>query len=178
MNMLQGIEGQLFIVWAYINYLVVLVILQFAELWSRSSSWLKGRFLNDIYSNHAHYNSSNDHWTELRRASYMITYFCILRAHSCTLNEWRFNLIPCRSLPFLSSCRASSHILRYDNYPSAIQKTQWHSRKAQVEPALNTGMSIFSLGVNRRKPTLYIRTLTCFFSQWQTKLRSQGTLHE
>ena len=76
-----------------------------------------------------------DHWTEKwRKSSYMKTYVCILKAHSHSI-EWRFNLIfPSRSLPFLSSCRASSHILRYDTNPPAIREKQWHSRKAQIEP--------------------------------------------
>ena len=30
----------------------------------------------------------------------------------------------------------SSHIVRYDTDPPAIQKQHWHSREAQVEPPL------------------------------------------
>ena len=30
----------------------------------------------------------------------------------------------------------SSHIVRYDTYPPAIQKQHWHSREAQIEPPL------------------------------------------
>ena len=34
---------------------------------------------------------------------------------------------------FLNSWRASSHIVRYDTDPPAIQKQQCHSREAQIE---------------------------------------------
>jgi hypothetical protein len=37
---------------------------------------------------------------------------------------------------FLNSCRVSSHIVRYDTNPPAIQKLHWHSREAQIEPPL------------------------------------------
>jgi hypothetical protein len=42
---------------------------------------------------------------------------------SLTLNEWRFNLSFSRvSMLFLNSRRVSSHIVRYDTSPPAIQK--------------------------------------------------------
>jgi hypothetical protein len=53
-----------------------------------------------------------------------------------TLNEWRFNLGFSRvsdSMLFLNSWRVSSHIVRYNTSPPAIQKQQWHSREAQIE---------------------------------------------
>jgi hypothetical protein len=51
-----------------------------------------------------------------------------------TLNEWRFNPSFSRvSMLFLNSWRVSSHIVRYDTSPPAIQKQQWHSREAQIE---------------------------------------------
>jgi hypothetical protein len=54
-----------------------------------------------------------------------------------TLNEWRFNLsFSWVSMLFLNSCRVSSHIVRYDTNPTAIQKQNWHWRKAQIEPPL------------------------------------------
>jgi hypothetical protein len=37
---------------------------------------------------------------------------------------------------FLNSWRVSSHIVRYDTNPPAIQKQQWHIREAQIEPSL------------------------------------------
>ena len=37
---------------------------------------------------------------------------------------------------FLKSWRVSSHIVRYDTGPLAIQKQQWDSREAQIEPPL------------------------------------------
>ena len=40
------------------------------------------------------------------------------------------------SLLFLNSWRVSSHIVRYDTGPLAIQKQQWDSREAQIEPPL------------------------------------------
>jgi hypothetical protein len=52
-----------------------------------------------------------------------------------THKEWRFNLsFPWVSMLFLNSWRVSSHIVRYDTYPPAIQKQHWHSREAQIEP--------------------------------------------
>jgi hypothetical protein len=52
---------------------------------------------------------------------------------SLTLKEWRFNLsFPWVPMPFLNSWRVSSHIVRYDTNPLAIQKQQWHSREAQI----------------------------------------------
>jgi hypothetical protein len=54
-----------------------------------------------------------------------------------TLNEWRFNLsFSWMSMLFLNSCRVSSHIVRYDTNPPAIQKQQWHWREVQIEPPL------------------------------------------
>jgi hypothetical protein len=35
---------------------------------------------------------------------------------------------------FLNSWRVSCHIVRYDTNPPAMQKQQWHSREAQIEP--------------------------------------------
>jgi hypothetical protein len=56
---------------------------------------------------------------------------------SLTLNEWRFNLSFSRvSMLFLNSWRVSSHIVRYDTTPPAIQKQHCHSREAQIEPPL------------------------------------------
>jgi hypothetical protein len=56
---------------------------------------------------------------------------------SLTLNEWRFNLsFSWMSMLFLNSCRVSSHIVRYDTNPPAIQKQHWHWREAQIEPPL------------------------------------------
>jgi hypothetical protein len=37
---------------------------------------------------------------------------------------------------FLNSWRVSSHIVRYDTDHLAIQKQQWDSREAQIEPPL------------------------------------------
>jgi hypothetical protein len=34
---------------------------------------------------------------------------------------------------FLNSWRVSSHLVRYDTSPPAIQKQQWHSKEAQIE---------------------------------------------
>jgi hypothetical protein len=56
-----------------------------------------------------------------------------------TLNEWRFNFnlsFSRVSMLFLNSWRVSSHIVRYDTSPPAIQKQQWHSREAQIESPL------------------------------------------
>jgi hypothetical protein len=58
---------------------------------------------------------------------------------SLTLNEWRFNLsFSWVSMLFLNSWRVimSSHRVRYDTSPPAIQKQHWHSREAQIEPPL------------------------------------------
>jgi hypothetical protein len=56
---------------------------------------------------------------------------------SLTLNEWRFNLsFSSVSMLFLNSWRVSSHIVRYDTNPPAIQKQHWHSREARIEPPL------------------------------------------
>ena len=132
-----------------------------------------------------------DHWTELRRKSQLHDNLRLYSKSSLTLNEWRFNLIYlCRSLPFLSIlCRASSHILGYD--PPAVQKKQWHSRKAQIEPvffecerALLIRASVLTtsqyslweyIGGN---PRFTSERWLASFPQWQTNLRSQRALHE
>ena len=59
---------------------------------------------------------------------------CSTSSLTLTLNEWRFNLsFSWVSMLFLKSWRMSSHIVRYDTNPPAIQKQQWHSREAQIE---------------------------------------------
>jgi hypothetical protein len=64
-------------------------------------------------------------------------YVCILKAHSHTLKEWRFNLSTSRvSVQFLNSLRVSSRIVRCNTNPPTIQKLHWHSRGAQIEPPL------------------------------------------
>jgi hypothetical protein len=56
---------------------------------------------------------------------------------SLTLNEWRLNPSFSRvSMLFWNSWRVSSHIVRYDTSPPAIQKQHWHSREAQIQPPL------------------------------------------
>jgi hypothetical protein len=56
---------------------------------------------------------------------------------SLTLSEWRFNLnFSWVSMLFLNSWRVSSHIVRYDTNPPAIQEQHWHSREAHIEPPL------------------------------------------
>jgi hypothetical protein len=50
---------------------------------------------------------------------------------------WRFDLnFSWVSMLFLNSWRVSSHIVRYDTNPPAIQKQYWHSREAHIEPPL------------------------------------------
>jgi hypothetical protein len=52
---------------------------------------------------------------------------------SLTLIEWRFNLsISWVSMLFLNSWRVSSHIVRYNTNPLAIEKQHWHSREAEI----------------------------------------------
>ena len=55
-----------------------------------------------------------------------------------TLEEWRFNLsFAWLSVLFLNSWSVSSHIIRNDTNPPAIQKQHClHSREAQIEPPL------------------------------------------
>jgi hypothetical protein len=56
---------------------------------------------------------------------------------SLTLKEWRFNLsFPWVSMLFSTSWRVSSHMVRYDTNPPAIQNQHWHSREVQIEPSL------------------------------------------
>ena len=54
------------------------------------------------------------------------------------LYERRFNLnFPWVSLAFMNSWNVSSHILRYNTNPLAIQLPQWQSREARIEPPLS-----------------------------------------
>ena len=49
----------------------------------------------------------------------------------------RFNLsFSWVSMLFLNSWRVSSHIVRYDTNPPAVQKQHWHSMEVQIEPPL------------------------------------------
>jgi hypothetical protein len=54
---------------------------------------------------------------------------------SLTLNEWKFNLSFARVLLlFLNSWRASFVRYYVITHPPAIQKQDWHSREAHIEP--------------------------------------------
>jgi hypothetical protein len=85
---------------------------------------------------------------------------------SLTLNEWRFNLsFSWMSVLFLNSWRVSSHIVRYDTNPPAIQKQQWHSRKAQIEPPLIECEWAFRIvSVSLRDRSLHMAGVALFFS--------------
>jgi hypothetical protein len=62
-----------------------------------------------------------------------LTYACVLKAHSHAMCGGRFNLsFSCVSVLFLNRWRVSSHIVRYDTTPSAIQKQRWPSREAKI----------------------------------------------
>jgi hypothetical protein len=56
---------------------------------------------------------------------------------SITLNEWRFSLsFSCVSKLFLNSCSVSVVPYYVTAHPPAIQKQNWHSKEAQIEPPL------------------------------------------
>jgi hypothetical protein len=72
---------------------------------------------------------------------------------SLTLIEWKFNLsFSWVSMLFLISWRVSSHIVRYNTNPPAIQKQQWHSREAQIGTSTHwvwVWVSFWNTGVRR-----------------------------
>jgi hypothetical protein len=85
----------------------------------KCSRWVRGQIINEVWTNSG----------------------CLLipsySKRSLTLKEWGFNLsFSWMSMLFLNSWRVSSHIVRYDTSPPAIQKQHWHSREAQIEPPL------------------------------------------
>jgi hypothetical protein len=93
---------------------------------------------------------------------------CILKAHSHSLNEWRFNLsFSWVSTLFLNNWSVNSHIVRYDTNPAAIQKQHWHSREAQIEPPLFECESAFRI---YRRYSLYIYNLVKLLWKFKSEL--------
>jgi hypothetical protein len=108
-------------------------------------AWLQTKNCACILKAHSHSKSGCSIWASLECwccfwiAGALVSYLTTVTKSSLTLtlNEWRFNMsFSWVSMLFLNSWRVSSHIVRYDTKPPAVQKQQWHSREAQIEPPL------------------------------------------
>jgi hypothetical protein len=68
---------------------------------------------------------------------FAVIYSCILKTHSHSKSGGSiWASLECQCCFWIAAWRMSSHIVRYDTNPPAIQKLQCHSREAQIKPPL------------------------------------------
>jgi hypothetical protein len=135
------------------------------------------------YSHKIHSRSTNINnlWTVTLTYRYLRPY-SKSHSHSCTLNEWKFNLSFSRLVWLLfldSSWRVSVVPYYMTTHPPAVQKQHWHSREAQIEPPLiecewafriqalvNCSWSVFSIACVQNCHSMWIKDFLQRY--WQT----------